>query len=200
MQPSSGIGVVPVDDLSPPESPILRPSRLKNRIRSRDSDNALNPRYLHAWLTPSFADCFFLAILVWLFVAGPIRLESLLMDGDTGWHIRTGEFILEPGPGAAHGFVSRTSSRMLRGIAWEWGSDVCLGCTFPVGGLKGIVLFAGVLISAISLVVLRYSVWRGANSLVALLATFMVAGAFLNALSGSAPSIYAPPVAGIRSG
>ncbi|HEX6896844.1 MAG TPA: hypothetical protein VF146_16310, partial [Bryobacteraceae bacterium] len=45
-------------------------------------------------LTPSFADCFFAAILAWLFICGANGWKSLLGDGDTGWHIRTGQYIL----------------------------------------------------------------------------------------------------------
>src|SRR5437588_12205325 len=75
------------------------------------------------FLVPSFSDCFFLAILVWLFVAGVSGWKALLMDGDTGWHIRTGEYILN------HGTVPRQdlfsySKPDAQWFAWEWLSDV----------------------------------------------------------------------------
>ncbi len=127
-------------------------------------------------MIPSFADCFFLAIIGWLFLAGPSGWKALLMDGDTGWHIRTGEFILDQGhvPQTDLFSYSRPNAPW---FAWEWGSDVTFAVLFRVAGLKGIVLFAGVLIALISLLVFRYSLWRGANSLLALLATLLVAGA-----------------------
>src|SRR5258708_38304593 len=45
-------------------------------------------------LVPSLSDCLFLAILLWVFAAGS-GWSILLADGDTGWHIRTGEYILD---------------------------------------------------------------------------------------------------------
>ena len=127
-------------------------------------------------MVPSFADCFFLAILVWLFLAGASGWKALLMDGDTGWHIRAGEFILD------HGHVPRMdlfsySKPGAPWFAWEWGSDIIFAVLFRTAGLKGVVLFAGVLISGISLLLLRYSLWRGADSLIASLAILLVAGA-----------------------
>ena len=41
-------------------------------------------------LVPSLLDVFFLALLVAAF-AHPDGMRSLLSDGDTGWHLRTGE-------------------------------------------------------------------------------------------------------------
>ena len=83
-------------------------------------------------------------------------------------------------------------------FAWEWLSDVLYAVLFGAGGLKAIVLFAGVLIAGYATVILRYSLWRGAN---ALLATFThVAGsgrivdAFFSASalvhSGFLPDLY----------
>ena len=97
-------------------------------------------------VAPSFADCFFVAILVWLFVCGASGWKSLLMDGDTGWHIRTGEYIL-----AKHAVPTTDlfsfSKPGAPWFAWEWLSDVVFGLLFRMGGLKAIVLFAGVLIA-----------------------------------------------------
>jgi hypothetical protein len=50
-------------------------------------------RRLPRLLVPSLSDCLFLAILLWGFGAGS-GWSTLLADGDTGWHIRTGEYIL----------------------------------------------------------------------------------------------------------
>jgi len=48
-------------------------------------------------LVPSLTDFFLIAVFVWLFMAGPNGWKALLADGDTGWHIRTGEWILAHG-------------------------------------------------------------------------------------------------------
>ena len=52
--------------------------------------------WMRAFLVPSLADWVFVSILGWLFLAGA-GASSLLADGDTGWHIRTGEHILATG-------------------------------------------------------------------------------------------------------
>jgi hypothetical protein len=126
-------------------------------------------------LVPSFSDCFFLAILIWLFVAGASGWKALLMDGDTGWHIRTGEYILD------HGRIPRQdlfsySRPGAPWFAWEWLSDIAFAVMFRAAGLKGVVLFAGVMIAGISTVLLRYTLWLGANSLVAVVTTLLAVG------------------------
>ena len=115
---------------------------------------------------PSFADCFFLALMAWLFVCGASGWKALLMDGDCGWHIRTGQYIL------AHHAVPATdlfsfSKAGQPWFAWEWLADVWFASLFGIGGLKAIVLFAGTLIAAYATVVLRFAIWRGANGLAA---------------------------------
>ncbi|MCD6032873.1 MAG: hypothetical protein K0S78_5055, partial [Thermomicrobiales bacterium] len=52
------------------------------------------------WLTPSLVDVFFCALLAAL-AAGPAGWQALLADGDTGWHIRTGEIVLATGKAPA---------------------------------------------------------------------------------------------------
>ena len=50
---------------------------------------------------PSIPDLFFAALLVALF-GHPGSWQSLLFDGDTGWHIRTGQLILQSGAVPRH--------------------------------------------------------------------------------------------------
>ena len=129
---------------------------------------------LYRLLIPSCSDCFFVAVLVWLFVAGASGWKALLMDGDTGWHIRTGQYILD------HGRIPRQdlfsySKPGAAWFAWEWLSDVVFALLFGAG-LKGVVLFAGVLIAALSTILLRYTLWLRTNSLIALLTTLLAVG------------------------
>jgi hypothetical protein len=49
------------------------------------------------WLTPSLSDFFFIAVLSWTFLIGSFGWVGLLADGDTGWHIRTGQWIFAEG-------------------------------------------------------------------------------------------------------
>ncbi len=128
------------------------------------------------WWLPSLSDCFFIAVLVWLFAAGSGGWVGLLADADAGWHIRTGEYILD------HGAVPKTdlfsfSKPGQPWYAWEWLTDVCMALLHRAAGLKAIVLVAGLLIAATSTLLLRHLFWRGANAFAALVVVLMAAGA-----------------------
>jgi hypothetical protein len=128
------------------------------------------------WWLPSLSDYFFVAVLVWLFAAGSGGWAGLLSDADAGWHIRTGEYILD------HAAVPRTdlfsfSKPGEPWYAWEWLSDVCMAGLHRLGGLKAIVLAAGLLIAATFTLLLRHLFWRGANTFAALLVVLLAAGA-----------------------
>ena len=53
-----------------------------------------SPKTGRRLLLPSLSDWLFAALIAWLFIAGS-GWSTLLADGDTGWHIRTGEYILD---------------------------------------------------------------------------------------------------------
>ncbi len=126
-------------------------------------------------LVPSLSDCLFLAILFWVFAAGS-GWSALLADGDTGWHIRTGEYIL-----STHSVPMRDLFSFSKAgqpwFAWEWLSDVIFAELHHFWGLKGVVVFTGLVLSLAATLLFRYAVWRGANVLAALVATLMAAGA-----------------------
>jgi len=119
------------------------------------------------WLVPSMTDVFFMALVVWLFCAGPLGWVALLTDGDAGWHIRTGERVLATGvvPSTDPFSFSKPGAEW---FAWEWGADVIYAALHTAFGLKGVVLFAGLLIAFSTTVLLSHMIWRGANFLVAL--------------------------------
>lgn len=116
---------------------------------------------------PSFSDIIFIAVIVWTFMANDLGWSGLLTDGDSGWHLRTGQWIL------AHHQVPYTdlfsfSKAGQPWFAWEWLTDVLYALLYSWMGLKGIVLISGLVISATATVLCRHMVWRGANPLVAL--------------------------------
>ena len=105
------------------------------------------------------------------------------MDGDTGWHIRTGEYILTHHTVPTQDLFSFSKAGQ-PWFAWEWLTDVLFGVLFRIGGLKAIVLFGGVVIAAFATVVLRYAVWRGANGLLAAcVCLFAVGGSSMHFLA-----------------
>ena len=120
-----------------------------------------------SYLTPTMADVFFIALILWLFCAGPLGWIALLSDGDAGWHIRTGERVLATGQVPATDPFS-FSKPGAEWFAWEWLSDVIFARLHQLAGLKGVVLLAGVLLAFSTTVLLMHMVWRGANFLVAL--------------------------------
>jgi hypothetical protein len=105
------------------------------------------------------------------------------MDGDTGWHIRTGEHILQQHAVPTVDLFSFSKAGQ-PWFAWEWLSDVLFGGLFRIGGLKAIVLFAGILIAAYATILLRCAIWRGANALLAAcICLFAVGGSSMHFLA-----------------
>lgn len=127
------------------------------------------------WLLPSFFDLLFLSIPAWLFFSGGASFSRLLLDGDTGWHIRTGEWILE------HGRVPRLDlfSFSRAGdpwFAWEWLADVGFGFLMQAGGLKAVVWWSAVLFTVFAGLLMRQMIWRGGHLFIVLPLILLGAG------------------------
>jgi len=127
-----------------------------------------------SWI-PSLSDIVFASVMGWLFLAGPGAV-ALLADGDTGWHIRTGEYIL-----ASKTFPKQDLFSFSRPgdawFAWEWLSDVAFALAHKAAGLTGVVLVAGAAIAATSVVMFRYMLWQGSNVLAAILLMLVASSA-----------------------
>jgi hypothetical protein len=141
---------------------------------------ALDPRIpaslMGRLLRPSFSDLFFLSLLSWLFLSSPDGFSSLLLDGDTGWHIRTGDYILSTGQIPRTDLFSFSKAGQTW-FAWEWGADVIYSLLHRVWGLKGIAWLGGVQIVLFATILFRYTLWRGANTMWALLVGLLAVGA-----------------------
>ncbi|MCC7498539.1 MAG: hypothetical protein IT160_13240 [Bryobacterales bacterium] len=125
---------------------------------------------------PSLSDLFFFSILAWLIGPRNLGWLGLLGDCDTGWHIRTGDWILQ------HGTVPRVdlfsfSKQGQSWFAWEWLSDVLFSVLHSSAGLKGIVLFAALVLCTVAWLVLRECVRESGNGFIALVVTLMATGA-----------------------
>jgi len=123
-------------------------------------------------LLPSFTDFAFLMPIVFLFgrMSG---LRDLLSDCDTGWHIRTGEWILANHQVPA-GDIFSFSRAGAPWYAWEWLSEVVFAGLFRLGGLQAVVLLAIVVLSLTFALLYRLA-RRKANPFVAIAITMLAA-------------------------
>jgi hypothetical protein len=131
----------------------------------------------HSWggmLLPSLTDFFFGALLLWLFIGGGGK--SLLGDGDTGWHIRTGDYILQH-HAVPHKDIFTFTRPEEPWFAWEWLSDVLFAKIHQGWGLKGIVLLAGLLLCLTATILFCHMLWSGGNLFFALVAAILANGA-----------------------
>ena len=126
-------------------------------------------------MLPSFYD-FFVAALIGAVTVRGSGWTRLLDDCDTGWHIRTGDYI------RAAGSVPYTDLFSFSKVgqpwfAWEWLSDVIFSALHSTWGLKGVVLFATLILVAAIAVLLRSMVSEGVSAVVALPLAWLAAGA-----------------------
>jgi hypothetical protein len=123
------------------------------------------------WL-PSLTDFAFLMPIVLLFgrLGG---VQTLLADCDTGWHIRTGEWIVSNHVVPTHDMFSFSKPDGVW-FAWEWLSDVIFAGLNGMWGLRGIVLLSVLLLSA-TFTALFLLVRRRANPVTAIVVTAVAA-------------------------
>lgn len=141
----------------------------------RSIESVLENRWAR-WLIPSLSDLFFLAILVWLFVSGGgLGWSGLLADADVGWHIRTGETVLDTGrvPYVDPYSFSKPGATW---FAWEWLSDVVYGGLHRMAGLKGVVLAAALMLSLFATTLVRRMVWRDTHLFIAMVVALLGVG------------------------
>jgi len=125
-------------------------------------------------LLPSFTDFAFLMPIAYLFgTLGGAR--SLLNDCDTGWHIRTGEWILANGAVPQHDPFSYSKAGE-QWFAWEWLSDVLMAWLNSVDGLRAVLLLSIALICA-TFTLLYLLARRKSNVLAAIWVTMVAAAA-----------------------
>jgi hypothetical protein len=124
-------------------------------------------------LMPSLTDIAFLMPVVFLFTRMQ-GVRTLLGDGDTGWHVRTGQWIL------AHHQVPYTDmfSFTMPGqpwFAWEWLWDVGAAAIFNRAGLGGVALTSFFVICVTFALLYKLIARRSQNLLVAIGLTVLAA-------------------------
>ena len=97
---------------------------------------------------PSLTDVAFIVPLIFQFnqLGGA---PSMLADGDTGWHLRTGEWILAHGRVPQQDLFSFTHAGQ-SWYAWEWLWDVCFGFLNSHFGLQAVVAASMLLVCCTS--------------------------------------------------
>ncbi|MCS7314457.1 MAG: hypothetical protein RMI94_05225 [Bryobacterales bacterium] len=129
---------------------------------------------LAAWL-PSLGDLAFLMPAVFLFV----KLDGarfLLGDGDTGWHIRTGEWILAHGRVPDRDLFSFTKAGETW-YAWEWLWDVIFGWLHLHWGMAAVVWASLLVLCICGWLLYRMTRERAGDSLIAIAVTFLALAA-----------------------
>lgn len=119
---------------------------------------------------PSLTDFAFLMPLAFLF--GRMEgVQTLLSDCDTGWHIRTGDWMAANRLIPTHDVFSFSKPNGVW-FAWEWLSDLVFSGLNHVGGLRAVVLLSLLLLCVTFTLVFRLT-RRRANSVVAIVVTVL---------------------------
>jgi hypothetical protein len=127
------------------------------------------------WWVPSLPDVFFVVLLVSVF-AQPAGMRALLHDGDTGWHIRTGDLVLASGhvPDVDRFSFTRPGAPW---FAWEWGSDVLFAALYRWRGIAAVAWAAGTILALAATLLFARLLRRGCGLWIALAATLAAASA-----------------------
>jgi hypothetical protein len=126
----------------------------------------MSPRKLFARCFPSLYDLGFLApaILLFCVMAGA---PGLLADSDTGWHIRSGDWILDHHRLPTFDFFSFTKSGQ-PWYAWEWLWEVSFSAIHRYTGMAGVILGCVLVLCLTSMLLLRIVRRRLNNDVIAI--------------------------------
>src|SRR5882724_6360029 len=80
-------------------------------------------RSIWRFFRPSLTDMFLLFVVFWLCLAGTGSWQALLRDGDTGMHLRSGDWIVEHRQVPTKDLFSYTQAGS-DWYAFQWGSAV----------------------------------------------------------------------------
>ena len=135
-------------------------------IPKRNAGQPLSPA---ARFLPSLADVAFLVPIICIYVQWDGAM-SLLADGDTGWHIRAGQWMLANGRVPDHDIFSFTKAGQ-PWFAWEWLWDVMVGWLQLHWGLAAVTRVNTVLLGMVFVLVYKLAWWKSGNALVSSAAT-----------------------------
>ena len=113
----------------------------------------MSPRKLFIRCFPSLNDFAFLAPAILLFCI-MYGTTSMLGDGDTGWHIRAGDWILDHHRFPTADFFSFTKPGQ-PWFAWEWLWEISFAWLHRHTGMPGVILASVVILCLTSMLLLR---------------------------------------------
>jgi hypothetical protein len=125
-------------------------------------------------LMPSLTDAAFLMPIAFLFVRMG-GATGMLGDGDTGWHVRTGEWIMANGRVPHQDMFSYTRAGQ-PWFAWEWLWDVIFAWLHQRGGMGAVILASVVVICMTSVLLFRLVCRKCGNPLLAIAIMALVTG------------------------
>ncbi|MGZ6391640.1 MAG: hypothetical protein ACXWQZ_20575 [Ktedonobacterales bacterium] len=123
----------------------MRASQVQTQVQTQarpDVSLSRVERVIAACL-PSAADVIFLSVLLGVLLG--LQGRALGYDGDSGWNIRIGQFILDHGIPRKEFLLSTTYGQPH--VYWEWLSQTFYAIGYRVGGLNGVVLLAALLVA-----------------------------------------------------
>lgn len=122
---------------------------------------------------PSLAEMIFISIFLFLSLG---KGSGLLSDGDTGYHIRAGEWILDNLAIPRHDIFS-LHNPPLSWTAHEWLSEVIMALIHHVSGLTGTVVFFSFILAFVFYLLFRIVRNAGGNILITVLVTLLAVAA-----------------------
>src|SRR5689334_4825911 len=126
---------------------------MQEAVLTIERERGTEPIHWAVRFLPSLTDLAFL--LPYFLVFGMLSGCSLLLsDGDTGWHIRTGDWILQHRAVPKVDLFSFTKTGQ-PWFAWEWGWDVLFSVIHRVSGLAGVVFGNMLLLGVVSVLLFR---------------------------------------------
>jgi hypothetical protein len=142
-----------------------------DRLTNRDENQASVSFGWAIRFLPSLTDLvvIFPVIFLMLKMKG---VSTLLGDGDTGWHIRTGEWILQNRQ-IPHADFFSFSKYGQPWFAWEWAWDVVFAWLHQLGGLQAVVFMNILLLGAIFALLFHLVRRECSNDLVSVAVTLL---------------------------
>jgi hypothetical protein len=125
---------------------------------------------------PSLTDFAFVMPLIFIF-AGMHGAKTLLGDGDTGWHIRTGEWIMSHGQ-VPHTDIFSFTRHGQTWFAWEWLWDVVFAWLHQHWGMAAVVVASALVISMTSALLFRLAFRKCGNPVIAIALAYLGVASF----------------------